>query len=93
MPLAKLWGPEIRHLEREKTYPSIFDGEVSALECRLLLASFPLEVFRLVLAQGERLEMRSHPQLFILQFYSKKKPKKKNNMGEFSRFRPIHNNF
>ena len=31
--------------------------------------TLPLEVFRFVLAQGERLEMSSHPRLFILQFY------------------------
>jgi len=45
---------------------------VSVLEGGVLLASFALEVVRLVLVHSERLEMKSHPQLFILQFYLKK---------------------
>lgn len=51
---------------------TVSDRRVSVLEGGVLLASFSLEVFRLVLAHSEKLEMRSHPQLFILQFYLKK---------------------
>lgn len=70
IPLAEFCGVRIRSLERKKDcHPFIGRGGVCFEGRGVAGCMFSLEVFRFLLAQGGRLEMRSHPRLFILQFY------------------------
>lgn len=55
----------------------------------LLVLHFPPKASGLCLPWGERLQLKPHPK----RAFSSPIEEKKNNMGEFSRFHPIHNKF